>query len=112
MSKLAISDIEAGMVLASDVKDRNGRILLKAGVALTDKHLKVFKTWGVIQVEIEGEESATSLQSTIDDHPELQEAADLAAHTIFQHVDNEHPFNTELITLWKKRYIQRLAAEL
>ena len=113
MPKLAISDIEAGMVLSSDVKDRGGRMLLKSGVELTEKHLKVFKTWGIVQVGIEGEESTTtSLQSVIDAHPELQEEANHVVKNVFKHVDLDHPFYTELTTLWIQRHIKKRAAEI
>ncbi len=111
MPKLTISDVEAGMVLSSDVKDRSGRMLLKAGMDLTEKHLKVFKIWGIVQVEIEGEEGVTSLQAVIDAHPELQQEANHAAKNIFRHVDLEHPFFTELIALWIQRYIKKRAAD-
>lgn len=43
---------DAGSVLAEDVRDRSGRLLLSAGIPLKDKHLRVLKTWGVTQVAI------------------------------------------------------------
>jgi len=100
------------MVISADVKDRGGRMLLKSGVELTEKHLKVFKTWGIAQVEIEGEESVISVQAVIDAHPELQEEAHFAVKEFFKHVDSEHPFFSELIALWVQRYIKRRAAEI
>ncbi len=100
------------MVLSADVKDRGGRMLLKSGVELTEKHLKVFKTWGISRVEIEGEECVTSLQEVIDAHPELKLEAESAVKEPFMHVDIEHPFFSELIELWIERRVKRRAAEI
>ncbi len=100
------------MILSADVKERGGRMLLKSGVELTEKHLKVFKTWGITRVEVEGEESVTSLQEVIDAHPELQLEAESAVKEHFMHVDVEHPFFSELIELWIARRVKRRAAEI
>ena len=55
MGKVGIENIETGMILASDVHDRSGRMLLGAGVELTQKHLVIFRTWGVVEADIEGQ---------------------------------------------------------
>ena len=54
MGTIAVGQIEPGMVQADDLKDRNGRFLLTKGVELTTKHLKVIKTWGVVEADIDG----------------------------------------------------------
>src|SRR6185369_10254927 len=55
VGKVAIENIETGMVLASDVLDRSGRMLLGAGAELTHKHLVIFRTWGVLEADIAGQ---------------------------------------------------------
>jgi len=110
MSKITTNDIEPGMILSSDVKDRGGRTLLKAGVELTEKHLKVFKTWGITHIEVEGDETTTSLQEVINTHPELEAAAQQAAEDQFRHTDPDHQFFKELNALWIQRQIKVLAA--
>ena len=40
------------MVVAKEVKDINGRVILPPGQKLTEKHLKIFKKWGINQVHI------------------------------------------------------------
>ena len=54
MAKINLSDIQTGMVLAAPVYNKNGGLLLQKGVQLTEKHVKIFKTWGVTEADIEG----------------------------------------------------------
>jgi len=54
MGVINLEDLESGMVLAADAKARNGRVLLNAGSVLTEKHLHIFKAWGVTEADIQG----------------------------------------------------------
>ncbi|MFP4111134.1 MAG: HDOD domain-containing protein, partial [Desulfonatronovibrio sp.] len=50
-----VDDIRPGMVLCEDIRDSNGRFLLGKGLTVQEKHLRVFKIWGVSQANIQGE---------------------------------------------------------
>ncbi len=39
-----------------DVRAPNGRLLFKKDTVLTDKHILVLKTWGVLKVEVSNNE--------------------------------------------------------
>ncbi len=52
MVKLSVKNIRPGMILAKDVKDLNGRVLLPANQEILLKHAKIFKKWGITQVFI------------------------------------------------------------
>ena len=54
MGLLHIHDIKEGMVVAGDVTNRHGTILLKAGSALSAKEILILKTWGITEIDIEG----------------------------------------------------------
>jgi len=56
MIRLNASELKEGMVLTKDVIVQN-RTLLVAGTKLTTKHLRIFKTWGVQEAYIEGDEN-------------------------------------------------------
>ena len=112
MPLVEVGDLEEGMILGKDIKDRSGRTLLKADMELSEKHLKIFKTWGISHVEIQGDDTPADLQSIIDAHPELEEQAEETAVNLFQHVDTKHEFFSTLIPLWKKRYIRELASKI
>lgn len=88
------------MVLAGDVRDRSGRMLLGAGAELTGKHLVIFRTWGVLEVDIEGVgdvPGSDSLQSDID--PDELAAAVQSLETLFRHTNRSHPAIAELMKL-------------
>ena len=54
---LRLSEIEPGMILARDIKGRFGRGLLQAGNTITAKHIKIFKSWGITEINIENSDS-------------------------------------------------------
>lgn len=107
MGMLPIDSLEIGMVLASDVQDRNGRMLLGAGAELNQKHLMIFRTWGIVEVDIAGIDYA-------DDEPPLPaevDPADLAAaeealQPLFCHAGIDHPALRELLRLAAIRKVQ------
>lgn len=56
--------LEAGLEVAEDVFNVNGMLLLGKGTMLTDRHIRILKTWGVDSVRIEGD-------TLIDPGPEI-----------------------------------------
>ncbi len=60
--KILIHELKEGILFSKDVTSPNGQLLLKKGIPVTDKHIKAFKMWGILEFEVEGEEGAT--QST------------------------------------------------
>ncbi|MBW2339311.1 MAG: hypothetical protein JRF50_03035 [Deltaproteobacteria bacterium] len=54
MGVLYINDFKVGMVLAGDVKNRHGDILLPEGRPLTAKDILILKTWGITEADIKG----------------------------------------------------------
>jgi hypothetical protein len=107
MGKINISDVRAGMVLAADVQDRNGRTLLARGVEISDKHIRIFKMWGVTEADIQGvalEDVAALDAATID--PEVREKAEQAILQSFRFADMEHAGTKELARLSTLRYVR------
>ncbi len=49
---LSIKNIKPGMILADDLMDKHGRILLPAGTSLTDKILKSITQHHILQLSI------------------------------------------------------------
>ena len=52
MSRIGIAEVETGMELSSDVRDKNGRHLISSGTVLTDKHVRALKIWGIHRVDV------------------------------------------------------------
>lgn len=110
MGLIQINQIEPGMVLAEDLKDRKGRFLLPGGASLTTKHIKTLKMWGVIEANIEGivaEDVEDTAISKID--PTTIEMAKKIVRERFRYSNIDHPAIQELFrfcTLQKAEEMQ------
>lgn len=93
MPLLPLDQLTIGMVIDSDVKDRSGRLLLRAGVELSERTLKVLRTWGIAGVSVAGgEEAAQSAEPPpVDLPPHIEAAARERVDDLFRHVDRGHP---------------------
>lgn len=99
MAIINIEHLRPGMVLNGDVRDRNGRLLLYADVEITGKHISIFKTWGVVEVDVAGVsvEDVAADAAAID--PSLLLNAEAEFQKIFRHADLGHPAVKELFRL-------------
>ena len=55
MIRVNIVDLKPGMVLAQAVQNQQGVLLLDAGAKISKKNIRIFKSWGVIEVAVGGE---------------------------------------------------------
>ena len=101
MGILNIAQVEPGMVLEGEVKDRSGRVLLGSGVTLTERHLRTLKTWGVAEVAISGaagrDDKATLDIAEVDPAMLAEVQAELLPS--FKHVNLEHPVMKQLFEM-------------
>ena len=97
MSKIKVHDLDAGMELASDVHDPNGRFLLGEGCELSEKHIKALQAWGVLSVEIAGVDSVES-KSLQQVSPETLENLRADVRERFRDGFEEQVFMQELFT--------------
>ena len=67
MIRVNIIDLKPGMVLAQSVQNHQGVLLLDAGAKITKKNIRIFKSWGVIEVSVGGElnELKTAVQTPV-----------------------------------------------
>lgn len=100
MAQVYIDQLATGMVLNSDVKDQNGRLLLKAGTELTEKHLYIFRSWGITEADIAGVTGGSAQQATNDSvNPEKLASAEAALGLFFPEAKRAHPAMRELFRL-------------
>jgi hypothetical protein len=100
LGKVTLDNLTPQMILGADVRDRSGRLLLGAGTELTERHLYILRTWGVVEVEIVGIEDKctdTEAPETID--PNLLESIESKISPIFYHTDRDHPAIKELMRM-------------
>jgi hypothetical protein len=98
MGTIHINKIKPGMVLDEEVRDINGRLLLKKGKNIKSAHIRIFKIWGVTEVNICGNNGS---KNTSDDDvdPEKIEKIKEYTHNLFCHADLEHPALKEIFRI-------------
>ena len=106
MSIVALENLEPGMVLAAEVSDKSGRLLLGAGGVIEDKHLRIFRTWGIVEADIDGVAAAESSALPDNVTQEQLEQAKARLLPLYCHTDIEHPAISELLRLAVLREVQ------
>ena len=54
MIRVSIADLKSGMILTKSVRNPQGVLLLDAGTKITKKNIRIFKSWGVMEIFVEG----------------------------------------------------------
>lgn len=89
MGFTTIEELDEGRVLAADVHDINGRLLLSKGQVLRANHLRVLKIWGVAEVDVAGgDNGGPSTAACVD--PDKLAAVEAALGGMFDQLDMTH----------------------
>lgn len=100
MALINIDHIEPGMILAGEVRDINGRLLCNAGVEINEKHIKIFRTWGVTEADIKGiKEEDVIIRAKEEAAPERLRNAEAELNDTFRYTDLDNPVIMELFQL-------------
>lgn len=97
MAILRLDELQPGMVLAADAVHLNGRTLLRAGVTLTEQHMRVFRMWGLSEADIEGidpDQLHSAKLASAD--PDLADKLRTSINERFRFTDSTHPMIVEL----------------
>ena len=107
MSRIKVNQISAGQTLQKDAISPKGRLLLTAGTKLEEKHLVILRTWGVVEVDIDGHESADEEPSDNFTHLSANTLAEISEKLSnqFRHCNQGHPFIKELISYQRCRLL-------
>jgi hypothetical protein len=107
--KWKVDKLEPGMVVARDVVNENGAVLLTTGTELSLQHLRSLKMWGIHSIDVAGEVGTeTDNQTASKFSPELQQAAVARVDRRFRFVIAKSP----AVTLIRDFAIQRVASQL
>lgn len=112
MGTLAIEFVEPGMVLSRDVRGSSGLVILGAGAEITERHIQIFKSWGVNEVEVKGADqdaANTQFLSKLDD--EKRKRIERELDRLFQHNDPTDPVIEELRRICLARESLRAAGQ-
>jgi hypothetical protein len=61
---MQLDQVTEGMLLARDVRDPNGAILMRAGAAMTERYIKALKAWGILEVAIQSADDPVAIPVT------------------------------------------------
>jgi len=98
MNAVQTDQLRAGQILAEEVRDINGRLLLAKGHEIRSNHIRIFKIWGITEVNVFGTDRHKAKIDPVLD-PELVEQARERMMFLCRHVDIEHPVIKELFEL-------------
>lgn len=107
-------NLEPGMTLESDVRDRSGRLLLRLNSQITEKSLRTLKAWGVPGVHIK---DITEVVSPINGsavpviEPAILKAARDEASDFFVLSNLDHPVICELFEICVAKIALKSQAE-
>ncbi len=98
MTDIRLDDVQPGMVLSRQATGKNGHVLLKEGVTLTDRHLSLLRAHGVTQIDakLPGKESTQEITMSA-------EEASMLVEQQFKNNDTDHPLIQELKRVCRNR---------
>jgi hypothetical protein len=100
MATIKLADLEPGMVLTADAVLHDGRVLLHCGVTLTEKHIRTFKAWGLLEANVFGvSEEEMTVAATDGLDPQRLARAEAKVHAHFRRNDPAHPVVDELMRI-------------
>jgi putative nucleotidyltransferase with HDIG domain len=108
MGKISTEHLKPGMTLGEDLIHPNGRLLLSQGTRLEANHLRIFKMWGVMAVEIEGESENGPPVPPEKIDPAVIQLAEKLTRNRFSRSNVEHPFLRKLLTHCSLRRAQQM----
>jgi HD-like signal output (HDOD) protein len=98
MNAVQTDQLKPGQVLAEEVRDINGRLLLARGNAIQPNHIRIFKIWGISEVKVADPASQTDKTDPELDSELVIQARD-SMTILCRHVDLEHPAIKEIFKL-------------
>lgn len=98
MGMVHVDNLEVDMVLSENVKDINSRLLLAKGQKIQSKHIRIFKIWGIAEVNVTGGQDGDKISESNIDPDKLEKITEETKY-IFKHVDLSHPAIQELFRI-------------
>ena len=86
------------MVLDEEVRDINGRLLLKRNKQIQKAHIRIFKIWGITEVNISGNNAGKDVSASSVDPQQIEKIKENTLD-LFRHVDLEHPAIKEIFRI-------------
>jgi hypothetical protein len=100
MALVEIDSLVPGMKVGKDVVESSGQTLLRSGTEINEKHLRILRSWGVQQVDIEGDKPPDADDKFLARAtPAMLDRAHATVGDRFRRADPSHPAIAELMRL-------------
>ena len=110
MGTLNLNDLKEAMVLAADIKNKHGNILIKEGSTLTAKHILLMKAWGVTEADVVGfDKDQVEKEEMHALSPEIIEAIEKELRAVFPPFDN-NPIMAEIYRIARKLKLRQASS--
>jgi len=112
MGVLNIDDLRGGMVLAENILNKHGNILIKKGNILSEQNVMILKAWGITQISVEGVDQKQVDQQQIQALPaEVVDSIEKELREFFpDYGDNQ--VMKEIYRVVKKFWLKRATCEM
>ncbi|PIE61964.1 MAG: hypothetical protein CSA29_00575 [Desulfobacterales bacterium] len=102
MNLVNVFDAEPGMILAREVKNREGRRLMSAGTLLEENQLKILRMWGILEVYV-------MLDETKQTHTPIEHSTpiDEFLQTWFANNTTQDPVILEILNIARDWFIEQ-----
>lgn len=110
MISVPVQSLKPGRILAADAKNAHGQLLIRKGMEVTDRHMRVLKSWGVVEVQIEGDPTDAADEMVTEQYsPEILERARVEVMERMSHNSIEHPAIDELVRICVNRRARQMS---
>jgi hypothetical protein len=101
MPRIKLDSVVEGMTVAADVKNMDDMLLIPAGCVLTARHINILRTWGISEIQTEGEEQEATTLITI--APEILARLEAELQKLFWQYDPGSSVQREIFQLALRR---------
>lgn len=106
MISMLVQSLKPGRILAADVKNSHGQLLVKKGAEISERHIRALKSWGVVEVQLEGAPEDEIVENPVETFdPVALEKARVEVLERMRHNSVEHPAIDELVRLCVRRIV-------
>jgi hypothetical protein len=101
MPRIKMDSVIEGMTVAADVKNMDDMLLIPEGCVLTARHINILRTWGISEIQTEGEDQDSTTLVTI--APEVLQKLEKELKALFWEFDPRMPAQKEIFHLALRR---------
>lgn len=112
MPRTKTESLQPGMVVASDVKNIDGMLLIPVGAELSERQIDILQAWGVAEIEVQAGANAEANGDPLAKlPPEVLEKWTAEAKGLFWKLDENSLIEMEVLKLMLHRRVTRAGAK-